>query len=81
MPPTTNPGPGARLRAARRLRGLSVKELARRLNVTPQAIGNIESDTRPVSLDKILEIATMIGCDPHEIDERLATNTSSQHPR
>lgn len=78
MPPTTTLGPGARLRAARLSQRLSVVEVAERLGVGHQAVRNIEADTRPVTLDKIHEVATAIGVDPHSIDPRLASTRNTR---
>jgi len=80
MPPTTATGPGARLRAAREAAGVSRRDLARRLDVAYPTLADIEADRKPISLDKIHEVAVAIGIDPHSIDERLASREPTRRP-
>jgi transcriptional regulator with XRE-family HTH domain len=71
--PTKISKPGANLKAARLSAGLTIGELARRLDVTPASVVNVESGHREPSLERILRISEAIGCDPHSIDARLAS--------
>ena len=51
MPPLrTVPHNGAAIRTIREIRGLSVAELARRLEMTPGALSNIERETKRLSV-------------------------------
>jgi transcriptional regulator with XRE-family HTH domain len=73
MPPPTTLGPGARLRAAREVAGLTRRELAEQLGMNYGSLKDIEADRHNVRSDTIHRIAVAIGCDPHSIDPRLAS--------
>jgi transcriptional regulator with XRE-family HTH domain len=63
---------GARIRAAREATGMTRRSLAEALGVTYQRVADIESDRKPISLERVIEIAAAMGVDPHSLDERLA---------
>ncbi|MBR5429792.1 MAG: helix-turn-helix transcriptional regulator [Firmicutes bacterium] len=52
---------GARLRALRRLCGVSQKSLAEAVRVSPSAIGMYEQDRREPSLDRLVALARRFG--------------------
>ena len=72
MRATPDPTPGQRLRAARQAARLTQAQLASRLGVGAVYLGDLERGKRPLSLDRLWEIAEAIGCDPRDLDERLA---------
>ncbi|MFN2636815.1 MAG: helix-turn-helix domain-containing protein [Gemmatimonadaceae bacterium] len=58
MPPTKNiPQHGPAIRALREKDGLSVEELAARIDMHPQSLRNVELERRPVSRQKLNSIA------------------------
>jgi transcriptional regulator with XRE-family HTH domain len=64
MPPVrTVPHNGAAVRAFREIRGLSVAELARRVEVTGGAMSNIERETKRLSVILANRIARELGVD------------------
>jgi transcriptional regulator with XRE-family HTH domain len=52
---------GARIRLARKRRGLTQHALARRLGLTKQAITQLERGTRQPSADRLVALATVLG--------------------
>ena len=54
-------GRGARLRAARSARGISLRELARRVNVSPGHISQVERDIVAPSISLLYSIVTELG--------------------
>jgi transcriptional regulator with XRE-family HTH domain len=73
MAPHTDPDtPADRLRAARKVAGLSQREVADRLGIKQPVYHRAESGARPVTLDWLLRAADAIGCDPNDLDPRLA---------
>jgi transcriptional regulator with XRE-family HTH domain len=48
---------GAAIRAFREIRGLSVAELARRVEITPGALSNIELETKRLSVELANKLA------------------------
>ena len=54
---------GARLRRMREERALSQTELARRLNISPSYLNQIEHDTRPLTVPVLLRITELFGVD------------------
>jgi len=63
----------ARFAAARKSLGLTQAEAAARLGCSPGYVGQLESGHGSPTLDKIHELATTLGIDPHTLDERLAS--------
>ena len=61
MPSTEVPPIGARLRAARRLSGLSVRGLARDIGVSASLISQIETDKSSPSVSTLYSITTALG--------------------
>ncbi|MFY1632795.1 short-chain fatty acyl-CoA regulator family protein [Solwaraspora sp. WMMB335] len=55
---------GARLRRMREGRGLSQTELARRLNISPSYLNQIEHDSRPLTVAVLMRITELFGVDP-----------------
>lgn len=60
-------GYGKQIRNLRTKRGLSMEHLAEKIGVTFSLIGQIERETRPVSLNLAVDIAEALGCDIQEI--------------
>ncbi|HEU5116815.1 MAG TPA: helix-turn-helix transcriptional regulator, partial [Isosphaeraceae bacterium] len=76
--PTPDPdpsSPAAKLRAARERAKLSQGEAASRMpgRVTIQYWSDVERGRRKPSLEWLYEAAKAIGCNPHSLDERLAS--------
>jgi XRE family transcriptional regulator, fatty acid utilization regulator len=55
---------GGRLRHLREDRGLSQAELARRLDISPSYLSQIEHDRRPLTVSVLLRLTGMFGVDP-----------------
>ena len=51
---------GARLRAARELRGLSQRELAEKLDMPPSSIAHFEGNRRKPSFENLLRLSTAL---------------------
>ena len=68
--------PAARLKAARERAGLSQSAAAARMpgSVAVQYWSDVERGRRKPSLEWLWDAAGAIGCDPHELDSRLASN-------
>ncbi len=63
---------GQRVRILRETRGMSQSELSRRVNVTPQAIQSLESDSNPNRKTKhVVSIATALDFDPRYLDPSM----------
>lgn len=60
-------GYGKQIRNLRTKRGLSMEQLAEKVGVTFSLIGQIERETRPVSINLAVDIAKALGCDIQEI--------------
>lgn len=60
-------GYGKQIRNLRTKRGLSMEQLAEKVGVTFSLIGQIERETKPVSLNLAVDIAEALGCDIQEI--------------
>ncbi|WP_054812690.1 TetR family transcriptional regulator [Nocardia arizonensis] len=54
-------GPGAAIRDARRAAGLTVRELARRLELSPATVSAIENDKTEVSVSRLYVLAGALG--------------------
>jgi transcriptional regulator with XRE-family HTH domain len=69
------PTPGDRLRSARIKAGLSQADAAARMpgKVTSQYWSDVENNRRRPSLEWLWEAARALGCNPHHLDERLAS--------
>lgn len=75
MPARSKPAtPAARLRAARERAGLSTRDVAARLGISQPYYTRVETGGRKPSLDWLHEAARAIGCDPAELDPRLASD-------
>jgi XRE family transcriptional regulator, fatty acid utilization regulator len=61
---TNNVLVGARVRHLREERGLSQAELARRLEISPSYLNQIEHDRRPLTVSVLLRITEAFGVDP-----------------
>lgn len=70
-------GSAQRLRAAREAAGLSLSQLAQRTGVHKQQIGDWERGKRPLTLERLWNLALAIGCDPHGLDDRLTSRTKT----
>lgn len=60
-------GYGKQIRNLRTKRGLSMEQLAEKVGVTFSMIGQIERETKPVSLNLAVDIAEALECDIQEI--------------
>jgi plasmid maintenance system antidote protein VapI len=65
--------PGSRLRAAIEAKDMPIAEAARRLAIKPPSLHQILSGRRAVTLDWLHNAATVLGVDPAELDDRLAS--------
>ncbi len=64
---------GRRLHRLRTAAGLTQSDLAQRLGVSAARIGHLETGRYgPPSLDLTIRLAAALGCDPSELDGRLA---------
>lgn len=72
---TGGPSIGDRIRAARDRAGFTQGQAAGRMpnNVTVQYWSDVENGRRTPSLEWLWEAARAIGCNPHSLDERLAS--------
>lgn len=60
-------GLGKRIRALRERSGITQEELARRLGVTPSAVGNYERDISHPKEDVLYRLFSALGCEPNEL--------------
>lgn len=69
VPPPTSPGAhvGARVREIRSAAGMSLRELARRLKLSPATVTALEKGYTTMTVDRLHEIATAIGVSPSEL--------------
>jgi transcriptional regulator with XRE-family HTH domain len=58
---------GARIRAARLARGLSLRELARRLDLAHSTVSDIEAGTRSLRVTELVHLSTVLEMSPEEI--------------
>jgi transcriptional regulator with XRE-family HTH domain len=67
--------PGASIRAAREKAGLTQAAAAARMpnSVAVQYWSDVENGHRSPSLEWLWEAAKALGCNPHGLDERLAS--------
>ena len=70
--------PGERLTHFRTKAGLSLTEAAERVGVHKSTYHQFESGRRSPTLDRLHEIAVKLGIDPHQLDERLASQPKEQ---
>ncbi len=70
--PATPTTPGARLRAARLKLGLTQVAAAARLGIPQPVLSQAENDGWALGLDWLHDAAGKLGCDPGDLDERLA---------
>ncbi|MER6942552.1 helix-turn-helix transcriptional regulator [Nonomuraea sp. NPDC000554] len=76
MPPTKNtPQHGPAIRALREKDGLSIEELAARIDMHPQSLRNIELERRPISHLKLNLIARALHVDTAAIARSDAGGT------
>ncbi|QZA08041.1 TetR family transcriptional regulator [Mycolicibacter heraklionensis] len=64
---TDSPQCGTAIRAARRARGLTVRELARSLRVSPATVSAIENGKTGISVSRLHECAAALGVTPAQI--------------
>ena len=55
------------VRSVRRARGITLAQLAGMLGLTQPSLTRIENGTQPISLDRVADIATALGCTPADI--------------
>lgn len=72
-------GYGKQIRNLRTKRGLSMEQLAEKVGVTFSLIGQIERETKPVSLNLAVDIAEALGCDIQEILKGDLGNAGGVH--
>lgn len=60
-------GIGNKIRTIRERRGITQEELARRLGVTPSAVGNYERDVSHPKEEILYRLFTALSCEPNEI--------------
>jgi len=61
---------GDELRSARDSAGLSQEGLAKRLNISRPSVASMESGRQAVSIEQLVELATLLDADPIEILSR-----------
>jgi transcriptional regulator with XRE-family HTH domain len=73
---------GARIRAARTAKGMSQKQLARKLGVTHQSVNKYEMANVELSITRLLALARALGVSPASLigDLRAAPSRRSQGP-
>lgn len=64
---------GTRLMLARESLGLTRSQAAEKAGVLYQYWADIEADRKPISLEKLFEIAQKLEVDPSSLDARLAS--------
>lgn len=74
-------GIGKRIAEVRKGKFLTQEFLAQRLSKTPQWLSNIERGTRPISADKLVNIACILGVDPSIFFENQLNESSKPIPR
>ena len=57
-------GVGRKIAEVRKQKGLSQKHIATKMNRTPQWLSNIERETRPISADKLAQVANILEVSP-----------------
>ncbi len=60
-------GIGTRIRALREREGITQEELARRLGVTPSAVGNYEREISHPKEEVLYRLFTALSCEPNEL--------------
>ncbi len=58
---------GARVRSARRARGLTQENLAEQIGISTSFMGHIERGTRIASLDTLVALCNALEISPHEL--------------
>jgi transcriptional regulator with XRE-family HTH domain len=58
---------GARLRAVRQQRGLTLEQVAARINAPISVVGRIEGGGRGVSIHTLFALARALGCQPADL--------------
>lgn len=66
-PPSLASQVGARIRALRKQRGLTLKQLAEMIGTTPQTAQRLEADTITLSVDWIERICAALQIKPYEL--------------
>jgi transcriptional regulator with XRE-family HTH domain len=64
---------GDRLRARIEASGLTQTQIAASLDVSKARIGELCGRDSPPRISTVLRLALAIGCDPHALDDRLAS--------
>lgn len=62
---------GKNIRSIRKSKGLTLRDIANKLDITEQAISQYERDIRIPNTKLILKIASILNVSPHEIDSDL----------
>jgi transcriptional regulator with XRE-family HTH domain/quercetin dioxygenase-like cupin family protein len=78
--PATVPQRGQRLRQAREARGISLRELARRLNVSPGHVSQIERDIAAPSISLLYSIVTELGVSMDALFDDSPTDSATGLP-
>ena len=68
---------GNKIRKIRELKNISPKDMADRLNITPQSYHKIERDEVSLNIDRLLEVAEIFGMKPEDVltfDEKMVFN-------
>lgn len=73
-PPSLASQVGARIRAIRKQRGMTLKQVAEKLGTTPQTVQRLEADTMTLSIDWLERICAALQVKPYELfqDDSIA---------
>jgi transcriptional regulator with XRE-family HTH domain len=69
---------GNKIRRIRELKSITPKDMADRLNITPQSYNKIEREEVTINMDRLLELSEIFGMKPEDLltfDEKQIFNT------
>lgn len=78
--PGTEKSLGEKIREARESRRLSRREAAELTGLNDQYIYQVETSRRVPPLETLWDLATKLGIDPSDLDDRLASRESHAKP-
>lgn len=69
------------IRAVREAEGISQKDLAAKIQITPSAITQYEKSTASISKDKLLAMAPILNLNPHFVDNGIGNPFKTASPK